>query len=96
MKFLCLGFVLRKILICLDMIQHAPFFLLPPKAELLLRNKRPFILESFESTSSAGLDNRHIECPQKQLSQHLLERVLTLPNIYVFFDINKPLHWLLS
>ena len=52
--------------------------------------KRPFILESFQSTSFASPGNRHIEWLQKQLSQHSLEPVLTLPNIDVFFNINKP------
>ena len=33
-KFLGLGLVLSKILICLGMIQHTPFLLLPSKAEL--------------------------------------------------------------
>ena len=58
--------------------------------------KGPLILKSFESTSSAGPGNRQIEWPQKQLSQHLLEPVLTLPNIYVFLNINKPRNRLLS
>ena len=71
------------------MIQHTPFFLLPPDAELLPRNEKALHsdLKSFKSTSSAGPGDRHIEWPQKQLSQHLLEPVLTLPNIYVFFNI---------
>ena len=58
--------------------------------------RRPFALESFESTSSAGPGNRPIEWPQKQLSQHSLEPVLTLPNTYVFFNINKRRNQLLS
>ena len=62
----------------------------PKKQSFFREMKRPVILESFESTSSAGPSNRHIEWPQTRLSQHSLEPVLTLSNIHVFFNINKP------
>ena len=77
------------------MIQHTPFFILPSKAELHPRNEKALHSGIFQINIPPSPGNRNIQQARKYLNQHSQEQVLTLLNIYVFFNVNKPWNRLL-